>query len=60
MNEAIESIEIETGVRFKNSDCRSFLRKLGMRFRRCGLVPGNAFGEDGKQPKSRGIFIITN
>ena len=56
VNEAIEIIERETGVRFKNSGCRSFLRKLGMRFRRCGLVPGNAFGEDGKQRKTQEDF----
>jgi len=49
VNEAIEIIERETGVRLKNSGCRSFLRKLGMMCRRCGLVPGNALGEDDKQ-----------
>jgi transposase len=42
VNHAIEVIERETGVRLKHSACRAFLRKLGMKFRRCGLVPGKA------------------
>jgi len=42
VNQAIEMIEKETGRRLKPSACRAFLRKLGMKFRRCGLVPGKA------------------
>jgi transposase len=42
VNEAIEAIEREAGVRPKPSACRDFLRKLGMKCRRCGLVPGKA------------------
>jgi transposase len=42
VNQAIEMIEKETGRRLKPSTCRAFLRKLGMKFRRCGLVPGKA------------------
>jgi transposase len=42
VNQAIEMIDRETGVRLKNSACRAFLRKLGMKCRRCGLVPGKA------------------
>lgn len=56
VNEAIEIIERETGVRLKNSGCRSFLGKLGMRCRRCGLVPGNAIGEDSKQRQAQEEF----
>lgn len=42
VNEAIEVIERETGIRLKSSACRDFLRKLGMKCRRCGLTPGKA------------------
>ena len=42
VNQAIEMIEQETGLRLKHSACRAFLRKLGMKCRRCGLVPGKA------------------
>ncbi len=37
-NQAIEVIERETGVRLKHSACRAFLRKLGMKCRRCGFA----------------------
>jgi len=42
VSQAIEMIEQETGVRLKPSAGRALLRKLGLRFRRCGLVPGKA------------------
>ncbi len=48
VNQALEMIERETGVRLKHSACRAFLRKLGMKCRRCGLVPGKA-SDDEKQ-----------
>ncbi|MGR8934126.1 MAG: hypothetical protein ACU837_07020 [Gammaproteobacteria bacterium] len=40
VNPAIDMIEGETGIRFKPSACRAFLKKLGMKFRKCGLTPG--------------------
>ena len=46
VNQAIDVIERETGIRLKHSACRDFLRKLGMRFRCCGLVPGKALDDD--------------
>ena len=55
VNQAIEVIERETGVRLKHSACRDFLRKLGMKCRRCGLVPGKA-PEDEKQLQAQRDF----
>ena len=55
VNQAIEMIERETGVRLKHSACRAFLRKLGMKCRRCGLVPGKA-SDDKKQLQAQQEF----
>jgi len=55
VNQAIEVIERETGVRLKPSACRAFLRKLGMKCRRCGLVPGKA-PDDEKQLQAQQAF----
>jgi hypothetical protein len=33
-------IDKETGIRLKPSACRVFLKKIGMKCRRCGVVPG--------------------
>ena len=55
VNQAIEMIERETGLRLKNSACRAFLRKLGMKCRRCGLVPGKA-PDDEKQLQAQQEF----
>lgn len=55
VNQAIEVIGRETGVRLKHSACRDFLRKLGMKCRRCGLVPGKA-PNDGKQLQAQREF----
>ena len=55
VNQAIEVIERETGVRLKHSACRAFLRKLGMKCRRCGLVPGKA-SDDEKQLQAQQEF----
>lgn len=49
VNQAIEIIEQETGLRMEPSACRAFLRKLGMKYRRCGLVPGKAQDDDGQR-----------
>ena len=55
VNQAIEVIGQETGVRLKPSACRDFMRKLGMRFRRCGLVPGKA-PDDERQLQAQQAF----
>lgn len=55
VNQAIEVIEQETGVRLKPSACRAFLRKLGLKCRRCGLVPGKA-PNDEKQRQAQQEF----
>jgi transposase len=55
INQAIERIEQETGVRLKPSACRAFLRKLGLKYRRCGLVPGKTL-EDEKQGQAQQEF----
>lgn len=48
VNQAIEVMGQATGVRLKPSACRAFLRKLGLKCRRCGWVPGRA--PDDEQP----------
>jgi transposase len=55
VNQATEVIERETGIRLKHSACRDFLRKLGMKCRRCGLVPGKA-PNDEKQLQAQQEF----
>lgn len=55
VNQAIEMIEQETGVHLKPSACRAFLRKLGLKYRRCGLVPGKTL-EDEKQGQAQQEF----
>jgi hypothetical protein len=45
----------ETGVRLKHSACRSFLKKIGMKCRRCSLVPGKAMADE-KQCEAQQIF----
>jgi transposase len=46
VNQAIEVIRQETGVHLKPSACRAFLLKLGMKCRRCALMPGNALNDE--------------
>ena len=46
VNQVMEIIFEETGVRLKHSACRSFLKKIGMKCRRCGLVPGKAVDDE--------------
>jgi transposase len=55
VNQAIEVVERETGVRLKPSACRAFLRKLGLKCRRCGLAPGKA-PDDEKQLRAQQEF----
>jgi len=55
VSQAIEMIEQETGVRLKPSAGRALLRKLGLRFRRCGLVPGKA-PDDEQQRQAQQTF----
>jgi len=55
VNHAIEIIFEETGVRLKHSACQSFLKKIGMKCRRCGLVPGKAM-DDEKQRQAQQAF----
>ena len=56
VNQAIEVTERETQVRLKPSACRAFLLKLGMKCRRCGLIPGNALGDDDEQRQKQKDF----
>ena len=55
VNQAIEMIDKETGIRLKPSACRAFLKKMGMKCRRCGVVPGKAM-EDDKQRQAQQEF----
>jgi transposase len=55
VNQAIEMIDKETGICLKPSACREFLRKIGMKCRRCGVVPGKAMDDD-KQRKAQQEF----
>ena len=55
VNQAIEMIDQETGVVLKPSACREFLRKIGMKCRRCGVVPGKAMDDD-KQRQAQQEF----
>jgi transposase len=55
VNQAIEMIDKETGIRLKPSACRVFLKKIGMKCRRCGVVPGKAM-EDDEQRQAQQAF----
>ena len=55
VSQAIEMIDKETGIRLKPSACRAFLKKMGMKCRRCGVVPGKAM-EDDKQRQAQQEF----
>jgi hypothetical protein len=55
VNQAIEMIDKETGIRLKPSACRAFLKKMGMKCRRCGVVPGKAMVDD-KQRQAQQEF----
>jgi transposase len=55
VNQAIEMIDKETGIVLKPSACREFLKKIGMKCRRCGVVPGKAL-DDEKQRQAQREF----
>ena len=55
VNQAIEMIDKETGIVLKPSACREFLRKIAMKCRRCGVVPGKAMADD-KQRQAQQDF----
>ncbi|HJX36584.1 MAG TPA: IS630 family transposase [Dehalococcoidales bacterium] len=55
VNQAIEMIDKEIGIRLKPSACRAFLKKMGMKCRRCGVVPGKAM-EDERQRQAQQEF----
>jgi transposase len=55
VNQAIEMISEQTGIRLKHSACLAFLKKIGMKCRRCGLVPGKA-NDDKEQQKAQQEF----
>ena len=55
VNQAIEMIFEQTGIRLKHTACRGFLKKIGMKCRRCGLVPGKA-NNDEKQCQKQQEF----
>lgn len=48
-------IDKEIGIHLKPSACRVFLRKMGMKCRRCGVVPGKAM-EDERQRQAQQEF----
>ncbi len=55
INQAIDMIFEQTGIRLKPSACRDFLKKMGFKRRRCGLVPGKA-NDDEKQCQAQKVF----
>jgi len=56
VNYAIEIIFDNTdGIRLKHSACRYFLKRIGLKFRRTGLVPGKAL-DDEKQREEQQKF----
>ena len=58
VNQAIEIIDKETGIHLKPSPSRAFSEKLGMKCRRCGVVPGTTM-EDDKQRQANRHFTTT-
>lgn len=56
VNQAIDMIKTETGVSLKSSACREFLKKIGLRCRRCGLVPGKAADDEEHQKKQQEFY----
>ena len=55
VNHANDLIFDTTGIRLKHSGCRDLLKKMGLKFRRTGLVPGKAL-DDKKQQEAQQDF----
>lgn len=55
VNQAIEMIFEATGIRLKHSATLAFLKKIGLKFRRCGLSPGK-IANDKKQQEVQQEF----
>ncbi len=53
VSQAIEMIEQETGQRLQPTACREFLHKLGLKPRRCGMMPGKVLEDAEKQREQR-------
>lgn len=58
VNQAIEMIFEQTGIRLKHSACQAYLKKLGLKCRRCGLMPGKVL-DDEKQRQAQQTFHDT-
>jgi transposase len=58
VNEAITKIQELTGIQRKKSQVRVFLRKIGMRPRKMGAIPGNA--DPAKQEEFKKKFLNPN
>ena len=48
----------QTGIRLKHSACQTFLKKLGLKCRRCGLMPGKVLNDE-KQRQAQQTFDNT-
>lgn len=55
VNQAIAMVFEHTGIRLKHTACQAFLKKIGMKCRRCGLMPGKAL-DDPKQQEAQQAF----
>jgi transposase len=55
VNQAIAMIFEAPWVRLKHSTCREFLKKIGLKCRRCGLMPGKV-ADDEKQQQAQQAF----
>jgi transposase len=55
VSQASELIFEVTGIRLQNTACRTFLKKIGLKYRCCGLVPGK-IAEDPEHQKIQQEF----
>lgn len=46
-------IDSATGIHLKPTACREFLKRIGMKYRRCGLMPGKAASDENHQQIQR-------
>jgi len=49
VNQASEMIFKLTGIRLKHSGCQAFMKKIGLKCRRCGLAPGKSANDPEQQ-----------